>query len=259
MALTQRKKDRLVANQLKMKVMEGLKEVAASQISRILSDNSLPIYVLNTNYQEVGDRGAVRTAIVISLKSGENEQAPLVIPATWAPWCVTAAAPKEMIIKSFDFRQAVQAKEILLLEPETAEAVLENPEAQEEIARVAHKLRPREISDDYQDTNTTRALGNLKHRRSQVMRHVEVTAEEKAFAECSGAVRSFVSSFEGRRERGESITGPEVVDFLIMNGDEMSASDLNLVETELAKQAPTVYNDEDVKEALNEVADRLGV
>lgn len=253
MSLTMRKKRLLVQNQLKSKALEGLKQVAAANISRVLSDNNTPVYVLNTNYQEVGDRGAARTALVFSLTGPNGIEAPLVIPATWVPWCVTAAAHKESVVRSNDFRQAIMAEEIILLEPATAEKVLESPEAQEELSRVANKLRSRTAPDDYVRAEASKPKGFAASFAKEMPRKFEVSAAEKALSECSGAVRSLIASFPGRKERGDDITKQELIDFLILNGDEMTEADLGLLEEALQNNVPGLLADEDVKASLDDI------
>lgn len=94
------------------------------------------VYVLNTTSKTTGKPSAV--AFTVTHTGGELSS--ILILSTWIPQDLSLQANKTSVLNSPGFRSSLKHGFIRLVNPEKAENILNDPEAQEESARIRSKL-----------------------------------------------------------------------------------------------------------------------
>lgn len=97
-------------------------------------DAARGIYVRNNGTKT--PRGTRERIVVIVPKDGMNGADLVSIPDTDIPWDLTAQVSRSSLLRSSDFRRAVQRGFLIPVNPEDAEKILERPSVQKDIADI---------------------------------------------------------------------------------------------------------------------------
>lgn len=229
--------------------MAKLKILAASNLDRLVRENK-PVYVINTSVLPSGDKGV----IVVNFFDGTRREF-FKMPPTFIPMAITDSIPSDALVRSKDFKQSLLKGMLTLVEPNSAEAFLATPEAQDEY----ESLVLSEHSAAAQHINVNKLVGQ----RSKVAHYSggsggpiqDISAVDTVSNKVRGLVESLVA---------ETLTGKEVLVQLRRHQSALQSVDFsyvmaNAADGELKKWAKaglaksyTNEDDEEDEEELNE-------
>lgn len=105
--------------------------VRTMSLADIQRDDNPNVYVLNKS------KGPEKGQIIVSVskENGSGEDL-LIIPRTYIPVEITAQISKEQLIRSTEFRKALNTRQLVIINPDDAQAILNTKEAQIEAERI---------------------------------------------------------------------------------------------------------------------------
>lgn len=137
--------------------------VRTMTLADVQKDDNPSVYVLNKS------KGPEKGQIIIAVaKENGNGEDLLIIPRTFIPVDITAQISKEQLIKSTEFRKALNTRQLVIINPEDAQIILDTKEAQTEAERIYQSTQAnRNSAIDLGDVATTEVDGTFSDALTQ--------------------------------------------------------------------------------------------
>lgn len=110
----------------------------AGQTVQDLVKANKPIYVYNRTGEFQGKQGIY----VLEIKESGKRAAQIPIPATRYPFLLSGHVPPRLLAESTEFYQALSRGILVLVDPQEAQKILEDPIAQQSVQNAMRKLQP---------------------------------------------------------------------------------------------------------------------
>lgn len=99
-----------------------------------------PLWVFNNTvfnpHLHKKEHNQARANVVFSLRTSSGELSTIPVFATWVPTCLSEVAPKDAILNSQSFMRAVNIGKLIIIDDASAQAILNQKGAREELERV---------------------------------------------------------------------------------------------------------------------------
>ena len=174
--------------------MRKLRTLAPSQLERLIKEGK-PVYVMNTSSLPSGDKGMV----IVNFYDGTRREF-FKMPPTFIPMAVTDSIPPQNLMNSKDFRQCLIKGMLTLIEPQSAEAYLATPEAQDEydslvLSEISAKAQKVDINKTVSQRTRVAHTNNQSHGPIQ-----DVSAVDTVSNKVRGLVESMLAGSLTDRE-----------------------------------------------------------
>jgi len=135
-------------------------QIKPARIDDIRRSDSMDLYVLNNSAQIRGMRDGL---LIFNVAINANDQRIIRIPNTWIPINIGLQVPKDLILRSPEFLDAVMRRVIILVSGEDAERIFEEDgEAKTELDRVVQDMNSRFSMDTPDDPPLPKNLTDMQ-------------------------------------------------------------------------------------------------
>jgi len=194
--------------------MRKLRTLPLSQLERLIKDGK-PVYVLNTSALPSGDKGMV----IVNFYDGTRREF-FKMPPTFIPMAVTDSIPAQNLLNSKDFRQCLLKGMLTLIDPQSAEAYLSTPEAQDEydslvLSEISAKAQHLDINKTVSQRTKVSHTNNEGHGPIQ-----DISAVDTVSNKVRGLIESMLA---------ESVTEKEVLIQLRRHQSALTSVDFSYV------------------------------
>ena len=174
--------------------MRKLRTLAPSQLERLIKEGK-PVYVMNTSSLPSGDKGMV----IVNFYDGTRREF-FKMPPTFIPMAVTDSIPPQNLMNSKDFRQCLIKGMLTLIDPQSAEAYLATPEAQDEydslvLSEISAKAQKVDINKTVSQRTRVAHTNNQSHGPIQ-----DISAVDTVSNKVRGLVESMLAGSITDRE-----------------------------------------------------------
>ena len=200
---------------------KSFQELSISDVESQGLSNSIPIYAINSSAESaIGQSGEILLSIP---KINGSKADSLRIPQTWLPVELTLQISRQQLLAASEFRQALQAKLIILISKEDAVKMNSQSGARLERGRIAaaqNHVRTAGAARSISSSNTkiTRADGNTEESDQESQDYENLSVAQKAQAGVENVENGITPSFQMWADRLVSDTDQGVINTMRSKG-----------------------------------------